>query len=90
MLVNWVLVRMWSNKVLGKNKLVQPIILALLGQIKICITINSQFCFLFFFYFSGPQLQHMEVPRLAVKSELQLPAYTTAIAMQDLSHVCNP
>ena len=31
----------------------------------------------------------MEVLRLGVKSELQLPAYTTAIAVQDLSHVCN-
>ena len=29
----------------------------------------------------------MEVPRLGVKSELQLPAYTTATAMSDLSHV---
>ena len=29
----------------------------------------------------------MEVPRLGVKSELQLPAYTTA--MPDLSHVYN-
>ena len=31
----------------------------------------------------------MEVPRLGVKSELQLLAYTTAIAMQDPSHVCS-
>ena len=31
----------------------------------------------------------MEVPRLGLKSELQLPAYTTAIAMQDPSRVCN-
>ena len=31
----------------------------------------------------------MEVPKLKVKSELQLPAYTTATARQDLSHVCN-
>ena len=31
----------------------------------------------------------MEVPRLGVQSELQLPAYTTATAMQYLSHVCN-
>ena len=31
----------------------------------------------------------MEVPRLGVKSELQLPAYITATAMQDLSCVCN-
>ena len=33
----------------------------------------------------------MEVPRLGVKSELQLPAYTTATAtaMQNLSHICD-
>ena len=31
----------------------------------------------------------MEVPRLGVKSELQLPAYTTATATQDPSQVCN-
>ena len=31
----------------------------------------------------------MEVPRLGVESELQLLAYTTAIAMWDLSHVCD-
>ena len=29
----------------------------------------------------------MEVPRLGVELELQLPAYTTAIATQDPSHV---
>ena len=32
----------------------------------------------------------MEVPRLGVvELELQLLAYTTAIAMQDLSHICD-
>ena len=31
----------------------------------------------------------MEVPKLRDKSKLQLPAYTTAAAMQDPSHVCN-
>ena len=31
----------------------------------------------------------MEVPRLRVKVELQLLAYTTAIAMWDPSHICN-
>ena len=30
----------------------------------------------------------MEIPRLEVKSELQLPAYTTATAMGDPSRVC--
>ena len=29
-------------------------------------------------YFLGPHLQHMQVPRLGVESELQLPAYATA------------
>ena len=28
---------------------------------------------LYFFFFSGPHLQHMEVLRLGVESELQLP-----------------
>ena len=31
----------------------------------------------------------MEVPRLGVELEPQLLAYTTAIATQDLSHVCD-
>ena len=31
----------------------------------------------------------MEFPRLGIELELQLPAYTTATAMQDLSHVCD-
>ena len=44
--------------------------------------------FLFFFFFLGPHPWLLEIPRLGVKSELQLPAYTTAIATQDPSHVC--
>ena len=31
----------------------------------------------------------MEVPRLGVKLELQLLAYTIATAMQNLSHICD-
>lgn len=37
----------------------------------------------------GPHLQHREVPRLEMESELQPPAYTTATAMQDLSYICD-
>ena len=40
-----------------------------------------------FFFFLGPHLRHMEVPRLGVESELQLLAYTTATATQDPSHI---
>ena len=43
----------------------------------------------FFFVFLGLHLQHMEVPRLGIKLELQLLAYTTATAMWDPSHVFN-
>ena len=38
----------------------------------------------FFSSFLGLQLWHMEVPRLGVK--LQLPAYTRATAMPDLTY----
>ena len=34
--------------------------------------------FFFFFVFLGPNPWHMEVPRLGVELELQLPAYSTA------------
>ena len=43
----------------------------------------------FFFVLLGPHLQHMEVPKLGVELELQPLAYTTAIATQNLSHICN-
>ena len=43
----------------------------------------------FFFVFLGPHPQHMEVPRLGVELELQLPAYPTATAMPDLSLICD-
>ena len=39
--------------------------------------------------FLGLQIQHMEVPRLGVELELQLPAYTMATATPDLSRICN-
>ena len=45
------------------------------------------FFFFLFFFFLGPQLWHMEVPRLGLKSELQLLAYTTGTATRDPSHI---
>ena len=39
------------------------------------------------FCFLGLYLQHMEVPRLEVESEPQLPAYPTATAKWDPSHI---
>ena len=45
--------------------------------------------YLLIFCFLGPHPWHLEVPRLGVQLELQLPAYTTATAIQDLSRICN-
>ena len=39
--------------------------------------------YLFIFFLLGPQVWPMEVPRLGVKSELQLLAYATATATPD-------
>ena len=49
---------------------------------------HHTFLFVCFLLFRAAP-QHMEVPRLGVKSELQLQAYTTATATLDPSRVCN-
>ena len=47
------------------------------------------FFLVFFFCFLGLHPWHMEVSRLGVESELELPDYATATASQDLSCVCD-
>ena len=44
---------------------------------------------LFYFFLLEPHLQHREVPRLGVGSELQPPAYATPTAAPNLSHSFN-
>ena len=57
------------------------------------IVVALMFLFLFYFlsfvFYRATHTQHMEGPSLGVESELQLPAYATATAMPDLSHVCD-
>ena len=43
----------------------------------------------FSYFFLRPHLQHREVPRIGVKSELQMLAYTTATAIPDPSCICD-
>ena len=57
--------------------------------IPLCHTRLLFFVCVGFFCFLGPHLWHMEVPRLGLKSELQLLAYATATATSDLSRVCD-
>ena len=51
--------------------------------------LTMTFLFFFLFFFLGPQPRHMEIPRLGIKSVLQLLAYGTATARQDLSPICD-
>ena len=44
-------------------------------------------CLFLVFLFLGPQLHHMEVPRLGVESALQLLAHATATATSNLSWI---
>ena len=44
---------------------------------------------LFFFFFSWPQLWHMEVPKARGQTGTAVRAYTTATATPDTSHICN-
>ena len=55
-------------------------------NIVLMIFLNN-FCLVGFFFGGGLHSQHMEVPRLGVQSELQLPAYDRASAMWDPSRV---
>ena len=48
---------------------------------------EGQLFLLLLFVFLAPHPLHMEVPRLGVESELELPA--TAMATGDLSGICN-
>ena len=55
--------------------------------------LSSSFCEFFFgvfvFVFLGPRMWHVKVCRLGVESELQLLAYTRAMATPDPSHICD-
>ena len=46
-------------------------------------------CLFFVSAFQGQHLWHMEVPRIRVESELQLPAYPIATAMPNIGRICN-
>ena len=57
----------------------------------VCFYFVNKFLWVLFFslsLFLGPYLPYMEASRLGVESELQLEAYTTAIATLDPSHIC--
>ena len=60
-----------------------------LRKLSIGYSLTFYFNLFSFFFFLGLHPWHMEVPRLGVKLELQLPAYATATVTWDPSHFCN-
>ena len=59
------------------------------GEIRANGEVTQELANFMYFCFLGLRPRHMEVPRPGVELELQLPAYTTATAVPDLSHVCD-
>ena len=48
------------------------------------------YIYLFIYLFIlGLHLKHMEVPRLGIESQMKMPAYATATATPDPSHICD-
>ena len=58
----------------------------LLTRVLFSFLIFKFFIYFLLFAFLGPYLQHMEVPRLGVESQL---AYNPATAMGEPSHICD-
>ena len=62
-----------------------PLFLYTISLLLLCIHVVYQLRLMIL----GPRSWHMVVPRLGVKSELQLLAYTIATETQDPSHICD-
>ena len=65
-----------THEILYWPQIIDPKVVPILGT----HYITERIFFFFFFCFLGPHPQHMEVPRLGVELEMQLPAYATATA----------
>ena len=64
-------------------------VMSLIGDLGNEETHTRIFIFIFIFCILGQHPWHMEIPRLGVKLELQLPAFASATAIQNPSHICN-
>ena len=67
----------------------QPIFLAEISESLSHVKILDLLLFIIIILVFRTAAADMEVPRLRAQSELQPPAYTTVIATQDESHVCD-
>ena len=85
----WKSSRWWEVLAVRSDHLISPFQTLYKGSAAVQETLFFflSFFLFFFFWFLGPLLRHMEVLRLGVELELQLPAYAMATATPDLSHV---
>ena len=74
-------------KFLDKHNLPKLIAHQLKSQNILIVKKLNLFLLLFSLFLLGPHVLHMEVPGLEVKLQLQLPAYTTATAWPNPSHI---
>ena len=79
----------WVLNLLSHNGNSPRNFLLLLFGWLVCFSFSFLLFFCFCFFVLGPYLQYVEIPRLGVQSDLQLPAYTTATATRDLSCICH-
>ena len=79
----------WGPGVAGKDSHV-----IIFGFSELCSTrtfkaVKVMYFILLHFILFWPYLGHLGIPRLVVKSKLQLPAYTAATATPDPGHICD-
>ena len=90
-----------AGKLWKESWVVFTLVLLIIRLVLLSLTFSSSFFFfleqeeswawpfILFLSFLELHLQHMEVPRLVIKSELQLPSFITAGATPDPSHLCD-
>ena len=80
--------KMWSHRRVQKWPLPKRFSIPKLSEESSSLALLHYPIFKFlFFFFLGPHPWNMEAPRLGIGSGLQVPAYATAMATPDLSHV---
>ena len=76
-------------KVLRSSSYFSEVLLTKGSKTNVVLCVKPTFSFFSLFLLFREHLWHLEVPRLGTELELQLPAYSIAIATPDSSHICD-
>uniref|UniRef100_A0A8D0TTU8 Staufen double-stranded RNA binding protein 1 n=1 Tax=Sus scrofa TaxID=9823 RepID=A0A8D0TTU8_PIG len=80
----------YLSRVQGFQVTVRPELCPVPQCSHLCFLADLSTSFVVLLLLLGPHPRHLEVPRLGVKLDLHLPAYTTATARWDPSRICDP